>query len=460
MPKSPRCFTRRQFLRLAGMTSAGFLLQPTTRLAQFAAQTRPANIILVVVDAVRADRLTSYGGARPTSTQLDQWITSQGARFSQAAVVAPWTFMSNAALWTGRIPARMGIHWSTLLPAYATTLPEYLQAAGYFTAGFVTARFVRGSYGFARGFDHYDDSVALATSTETPNVDDLLNDTALAWLANWSGAQPLFLLLYYFDPHTWYAPPPPYDTLYDPDYNGPLTPEVYRDGQEVVAGTLIPTPRDIEHLLALYDGEITHWDACFGDMMAFLDERGLLENSLVAVTSDHGDMFGEHDKWNHTNSLYQELLHVPLLLRYPGHVMAGQVIDTPVQMMDLMPTLLDYANVTPTGPLDAGSLRPLLENQPFSPRDLFSEMNGVTNPSHWAYWIAPRHDLRAVQRGSWKYIHHVGSEADDALYWLNPTSPYETDNLIAAEPALAAELRAAIQAAFPQPGVYLPYLSR
>lgn len=452
--------SRRQFFRLAGMAGAGFLLRAATRLASLAAQTRPHNIILVIVDAVRADHLTSYGSVRPTSVQLDQWVTSQGARFTQAAVTAPWTFMSNAALWTGRIPARMGIGWSTRLPPAIATLPEYLQAAGYYTAGFVTARFVRGSLGFSRGFDHYDDSVALATSTETPDVDSLLNAAAQAWLANWSDAQPLFLLLYYFDPHTWYAPPPPYDMLYDPDYDGPFTPEVYRDAQDVVAGTLIPTPRDVEHLLALYDGEITHWDAGFGDMMVFLQQRGLLEDSLIAVTSDHGDMFGEHGKWNHTNSLYQELLHVPLLLRYPGHVMAGHVIETPVQMMDLMPTLLDYADMTPATPLDAASLRPLLENQPFSAGDLFSEMNGVTNPSHWAYWIAPRRDLRAVQRGRWKYIHHVGQEADDALYWLNSTSPYETDNLIASEPALAAELRAAIQTAFPQPGVYLPYLGR
>ena len=126
------------------------------------------------------------------------------------------------------------------------------------TAGFVSAPFVRAApHGFGQGFQVYDDSVAYKSVLELSKLAESLNAAAQTWLASWvPGSQPLFLLLYYFDPHTWYNPPPPYNTLYDSTYTGTLTPGVYRNGEDVVGGKVVPSARDVEHLLALYDGEI------------------------------------------------------------------------------------------------------------------------------------------------------------------------------------------------------------
>jgi len=127
------------------------------------------------------------------------------------------------------------------------------------------------------------------------------------------------LYLYYFDPHVWYNPPAPYDTLYDATYTGTLTADVYQDSRPVVEGNLILTPRDIEHLIALYDGSITYWDTHFGEMMAFLDSMGLLANSIVILTSDHGEMFGEHGLWAHRGSLYEEIPQPTQPMVLPAH---------------------------------------------------------------------------------------------------------------------------------------------
>ena len=174
---------------------------------------------------------------------------------------------------TGRLPFRLNATWdNTTLASSELTLAEILQKAGYATAGFVSAPFVRASpHGFGQGFQVYDDSVASKGVLESGSLAASINAVAQSWLGTWSpGTQPLFLFLYYFDPHTWYNPPAPYDTRYDLSYTGTLTPNVYRNGEDVVSGKVVPSSRDVEHLLALYDGEIAYWDAMFGSMLDYL----------------------------------------------------------------------------------------------------------------------------------------------------------------------------------------------
>lgn len=459
--------TRRQFLSMAalaagtvywGQKDPGLLSRrrPTHNRPQATAP----NIVLVTVDALRSDHLSSYGYARNTTPNLDG-LAAQGTRFLRAVTTSPWTYAANASIVTGQSPTRLGAFWNVPgLPAATPTLAELLQGAGYQTAGFASAVLIRKNYGFDRGYDHYDDSTTYGYPNSAQNMAEEVNNRTLAWLdANRDPSKPLFLYLYYFDPHSWYNPPAPYDTLYDSTYTGTVTPEVIGDGQSIVGGTVIPTERDVEHILALYDGEIAYWDAKFGEMLAALQSRGLLDNTLVAVTADHGESFGERSQWVHAGSLYEEAMRVPLLLRHTGVIGADASISVPVSNMDLMPTLLDYAGVTPPEDLSAVSLRPLIESSQPAQRDVFCEVDGMNDPDHWIYWNAARTDLRAVYRDDWKYIHHVGRPADDELYQLNGASVYETTNLLTSEPAMAQALREAIMHNFSLWKIVIPYVS-
>lgn len=400
------------------------------------------HIILVMVDALRSDHISAYGYPRQTTPNLDT-VAAAGATFVDASVPAPWTFPSNAAMLTGYLPSHLGVLWAddaSRLPDETHLLAEWLHDRGYATAGFTASYYTRGRFGFDQGFDTYQQLTSDRTAAA-------LNQLAQSWLdGNWSAVKsaerPLFLYLYYFDPHTWYTPPPPYDTLYDPDYTGPLTGEFYEHGEPVVSGAFTPTPRDLEHLIALYDGEIAYWDSAFGQMLAYLDGLALLDNSVIIVTSDHGQMFGEHGKWVHRSSLCEEVLRVPFIVRYPERFAGGLQIDEPVSLVDLTPTVLDLLDETAPAEMTGVSLLPLLEQRPWqTPPPVFSELDGVTDPAHSAYWIAPHTDLFAIKEDGWKYIHTAGSTTPtDHLFAVQPASPYEREDVLDAEPALAAAL--------------------
>ena len=419
--------------------------RPITDTPESAVPSMP-NIIVIIVDALRADHTSAYGYARSTTPHLDALIASQGARFDTATSAASWTFPGNASMLTGQLPSHLGVVWfepASALPTSTVMLAEYLRDAGYYTAGFITAYYMGSKFGFAQGFDHYFQQVrANAQSTRAAEINQAAMDWIdTTWTPTLSGTQPLFLYLYYFDPHTWYDPPPPYNTLYDPTYTGTLTTSVYADSENVVNGSLIPSPRDVEHVQALYDGEIAYCDEQLGALLNFLDARQILSDSLIIVTSDHGEMFGEHGKWTHFNSVYEEALRVPLLMRYTGVISAGVVVTVPVQTTDITPSILDWLGLTIPAAMDGHSLKPLTQGAvPASPRRIFSEIGAITNPAWPGYWLAPRYEARAVRQGNWKYIHYLGLNGSDALYGLLPASVYETDNVIQAEPEVAAEL--------------------
>ena len=363
----------------------------------------PPNVILIIVDSLRADHVSSNGYARPTTPNLDQLVVMNGAHFRMAISSASWTCPSNASMHTGLDPVQLGASWFDLeqtVPKSATTLAEYLSQAGYYTAAFINNSCVGHDRGFDQGFHYFDDSVLSRPNIH--NSDKVrggeVNNRMISWLqANQQDFQekPLFLLAYYMEPHPWYNPPAPYDTLYDPDYNGSLTPETFGVGKDAMSGALVLSERDIQHLIALYDGEISEWDANFGQLMTELNQMNLLENTLLIVTADHGESFGEHSKWVHGTSLYQEQIQVPLVMSYTGQIPPNTVIDAPVQNMDLMPTILDWAGIILPEGLDAVSLRPVLQGAPAdTARPVFSQLDAVKDPSHWAYWQAPRLDER------------------------------------------------------------------
>jgi arylsulfatase A-like enzyme len=413
--------------------------------AEPAAAAAMPNVIFIVVDALRADHVSSYGYERPTTPNLDA-LMAEGVRFEQTITASSWTFPSNGAMLTGRMPSRLNVDWTderSSIPEGETLLAEHLHNAGYNTAGFVNNFYLTADFGFSQGFDVYE------TLRESEKAEDL-NTLAMEWLelhvaggkSQVAGqVQPLFLFLYYYDPHTWYDPPPPYDTLYDNAYTGLLKPDVYQHGQPVVGGEITPSPRDVEHLLALYDGEITYWDHYFGQMMNYLDGLGLLDNSIIIVTSDHGQMFGEHNKWVHRNSLYEEVLRVPMMLRYDGVIAAGHVAPEPVSTIDLTPTILDLVGLPVPEGLDGISLRYQAQGQPSDlNRAVYAEMESEPDLDSFGHWIAPPTDLRSVRQGDWKYIHRVGYEAGGELYELQSESLYEQEDVLAEQPEMVESL--------------------
>lgn len=417
------------------------------------------NIIFVVVDALRADHLPSYGYARPTAPNLQARLANEGVMFAEATAVSSWTNPSNGALLTSRMPSDIETVWSDMaqrIPDSETLLAEYLHDNGYVTAGFIASWWMRAQFGYDQGFDHYQH-----TEGDNRNMAAAVNDLAQSWLDNNQtvldhSGKPLFLFLYYYDPHSWYDPPAPFDTLFDPDYDGFLTPEIFGHGHSVVSGEMTLSARDLEHLIALYDGEIRYWDQQFGGMLEDLENRGLLDNSLIVLTSDHGQMFGEHGKWIHRNSLYEEVLRVPLLFRYSGVLPQGKVFEAPVDHLDVTPTVLQLAGVDIPAHMRGRSLVPLMMGeQPLATRPIYAEMAGETDPESDAYWIAPRTNLYAIKENGRKLIHAQQIPLADQLYQVEAQSVYERQNIIEANPDEAAALWKKLQNRFAIPTEFL-----
>lgn len=420
----------------------------------------PPNVILIMVDTLRADHLSAYGYERQTTPFLDALVADEAVLFSQAYSASSWTYPSNAGLFTGRKPSALGINWSDITSSIAPEeklLTEYLQEAGYYTAGFVSSWYTSARFGFSQGFDTFQEEIGTTQfSTSADEINQLTSNWLdTVWVPTIQGTQPLFLFVYYFDPHTWYLPAQECD-IFDPGYMGEFSGELYKDGFEVIRGELIPTVEDVEHLKALYDGEIKCWDQAFADLWAHLNSLGLIENSILIFTSDHGEMFGEKGYWLHHTSIYEEEIRVPLLISYPG-VVPAQTLNTPVQSLDILPTLLDWLNQPIPNNLDGSSLVPLINNKTTTHRPIFTEMDALNEPDHPAYGYIALYDVRAVRQEEWKYIHNVGQENDE-LYELQPNSIYETENLIEQEPTIAQSLFVLLQQWFhlPTDHSYLP----
>jgi arylsulfatase A-like enzyme len=423
-------------------------LAPTATRTPLPLSGPPQTILLIFLDSLRAGHVSAYGYEQLTTPNLDAWIAAEGVRFTDVTSTAPWTCPSVASMLTGRTPTSLGTTFATMtksLPQDANTLAEYLQTAGYYTAGFATTYCVKGKIGFSQGFDHYDDELSSRPGSDKATA-GMVNARAMAWLEKkWlpkqSTAQPLFLFLYYFDAHVFYDPPSPYDSLFDPAYTGTFDAETFGNGDRVIKGELVPARRDIQHLVALYDGEINYWDAQLGQMLAYMQVHGLLENALIVVTADHGEQFGEHGLWVHTNSVYEELLRIPLLMRYTGALPAKAVVTSPVQSFDIMPTILDWAGLPLPGDIQAISLRGLALGDPAGPaRSVYGEVDGLRDEGHPLYSHASRYSQRSIRRAGWKLIHYLEDPSLDQLYDLTGETAWELENLLAAEPERAGEL--------------------
>ena len=334
------------------------------------AATRAPNVLLIVWDTVRASNLSVYGYERRTTPNLEAWAGSS-AVFENASSASPWTLPSHASMLTGRWPQELSANWEQPLDATHRTLAESLSERGYLTAGFVANTYYCGhELGLARGFAHYEDYVVspqellisstflrvLANSNTTRQLigyeDNIPRRTATAitdQFLEWQsrvGDRPFFAFVNFFDAHETYLPPAPFAGRFGP---GPPmgSPEVVQDVRRSLRRDWPERPRaEIQGELNMYDGAIAYLDDELNRLLLELRTRGRLDNTIVIVTADHGEQFGEHQLFLHGNSLYQPLLHVPLIVRFPDRIASGIRVQSRVTLRDLAATILDFAGVT------------------------------------------------------------------------------------------------------------------
>lgn len=298
------------------------------------------NVLLVSIDTLRADHLAAYGYGRETAPSLTR-LAEDGARFASSYAQSSSTVPTHASLFTGRYPFQHGsYHVGLPVAASENTLAERFAAAGYRTFGAASSVRFRGDTGFDQGFERFLRFDELEKNARS----EALTDAFLAWQER--TPEPWFAFLHYFDPHQPYAPPEPFRSRWHPGLAG-LRPEGTSDYLYFHDGADKPVPPDVlAWLQALYDGEIRFLDVQLARLFVRLAPRPGTPGTIVVVTSDHGEEFKEHGGLSHSRRLHEELVRVPLLVWWPGHIAAGRVIDAPVQSVDVLPTLLELAGVS------------------------------------------------------------------------------------------------------------------
>ena len=343
------------------------------------------NVLLIVLDTVRAQSLSVYGYARRTTPELER-LAKRGVLFRRAVATAPWTLPSHASMFTGRWPHELSTDFLVPLDAAYSTLAEVLRARGYVTAGFVANnRYTHYETGLNRGFVHYEDypisfaetvisSSAGRLITNSPILRQLvgyydllsrkrasqLNDDFLNWLSS-TNRRPFFAFLNYWDAHEPLLPSKPFDTMFGPtDTKGLFMVEATRGWLQDKWELL---PEQVEAHKNSYDAAIAYLDQYLGRLFRELERRDLLKNTIVIITSDHGEQLGEHRLFGHINSVYMPVLHVPLMISFPSTVPENISVAAPVSLRDLAATIFDLAEVKIPGSFPGKSLRRFWESE-------------------------------------------------------------------------------------------------
>jgi len=386
------------------------------------------HVLLITLDTTRADRLGCYGYAGATSPALDR-LASRSVVYTRAVATSSWTLPSHGSLFTGKFPKSHGARYDAQGPLRLTdaiegpagfmqyrarglsadeiTLAKILKGAGYRTGAVVGGPWMKRVFGLGTGFDYYDDD-------RIDNVNgrraEEVTSAALSFIERAAGA-PFLLFLNYFDPHSPYAPPSPFEPANE-------APE------------------------ALYDGEIRYMDHHAGRLFTRLDELDLWDRTLVVVTADHGELFGEHDAFGHGNTLYQEELHIPFIVKYPRGEAEQKTTEDFVQLVDVLPIVLERLGI-PRPPGVQGGVPPEIGHP------IVAEVNPLP-------FFSEGGDFRAIFHGSYKYVWN--SKANHALFNLKD-DPRETENLLAQEAGRAGTMERALTRyvdALPPPGAAGP----
>jgi len=293
------------------------------------------NVLVLLLDTLRADRLGCYGAGRDLTPALDA-VARRGVRYADAMSAASWTLPSHASLFTSTYPSQHGLWKDQVLPAELPTLAEVLRAAGYRTAAFAEGGYLGSAHGFPRGHELYDSKNRDCSVTF---------EHAAAWIAE--RETPYYAFVHTYQVHSPYEPPSEFRERFVRPYDGPLPEVVDAPDYDWGHGGAPPSAADQRYVSDLYDAEVAYLDQEVGRFLARLEASGALDNTLVLITSDHGEEFFEHGSALHGMSLYQEQLHVPLILAWPGRFEGGAVLEHAVHTVDVAPTIAAAAGVEP-----------------------------------------------------------------------------------------------------------------
>jgi arylsulfatase A-like enzyme len=308
------------------------------------------NLILISIDTLRADHLGCYGYPRPTSPAIDQ-LASEGVVFKNVMATSPWTLPSHGSMLTGMYPSRMSLNsYESKLPSTATTLSMLLAKNGFKTAAVVNSIFLRQKHGFDRGFDYF-----VATPGINDSAPSIIKLSKL-WMRH-QGQQPFFLFIHIFDAHSSYFPHKKYKEKFVRPYKGPVNGST-SFLHKIRNGEYEPQKEDVDHIIDLYDAEVRQVDDNLKDLFDYLRTSGVLDSSVVIISSDHGEEFLEHGGVFHGKTQYQELLKIPLIIRGPG-IPSGRRISAVSSLVDVMPTALSLLGLPVPAALEGTSLVPM-----------------------------------------------------------------------------------------------------
>lgn len=414
------------------------------------------NIVLIVMDAVRADHLSCYGYNKPTTPFLEE-LAANGVLFDGAFASAPWTPPSHASLFTGTYPSKHGVdvNENLHLSEENTTLAQILASSGYRTFAILPDAHLSSARGFHRGFDDYVEMFRLPyfqldlgimeTSAKSlllgrDKRSGLINKLVKRWLANKADPDtPFFAFINYKTAHSRYQSPWPFRRRFE------IKPSATQDkkkldyfsksgGYSYMAGKFEMSEEDLEVVKSRYDGAIACIDHRIRDLVQFLKARNFYDDTLIMVTADHGENFGEHRLAYHLFCLYDSLIRVPLIFHAPAIFRGPVRLPHLVSLTDILPTLLDLLNLDPVirQDIDGKSLLPL--NGHAYHAQVFSEFDRPTWMLRNLTARFPGNDfshldrgLRCIRTSEYKLI--VGTDGREELYHL-PSDPKESHNLI------------------------------
>jgi len=388
------------------------------------------NVLLYVIDTLRVDHLGIYGYERPVSPNMDRFAAA-ATLFENAIAQSSWTRSSMASVFTGLWPIKHDTNGrKDKLADEALTLAEVLNQAGMETTAIARNWNIFPAFGFSQGFDQF-------RALKRGNSIDV-NESVQYWFENRKDQKPFFLYLHTVEPHGPYRPPEEFKKKFMPA-DGPRFDLDKHPGLQRTRAMSKEEKRQVaDHLINLYDGEIAANDATFGRLLQNLESRGLMDETLIVVVSDHGEEFLEHGTWEHGKNLFAETLNVPLIIRFPE--MGQGVRVTPiVQHIDIMPTILDWLGLPIPSGVEGRSLIPLVES---------ADQSSIRDsPLAFSYLELDGLPTQSVVDGEWKFIERVRG---DRVIWSGLfnrlVDPGDRDNLIDDYPIRARYLSMLLEA--------------
>ena len=375
------------------------------------------NLVLISVDCLRADHVGTYGYHRETTPNIDK-LAADGVVFETAISTSSWTIPAHMSMFTGLLPSFHGVTKIHKLDGAIPYLPELLARSGYHTSGVASWVYLSQAFGFERGFHIYE--ALVREETRANEVVDVAIEQARR-----GEPQSQFLFLHLFDPHAPYLPKR--ELL---DRFGPRPADISDLHDEILRAGAAANEVKTKELVQLYDSEIAYVDKELGRFFDELKAMGLYHRSLIMLTADHGEAFYEHDHWQHTESLYEEIVRVPLIVKWPQPSPKGRVKE-PVSQVDIFASLLEVAGIPPP-PTSARDLARFVREKARA-SDLEPAISEVT-------WSSPNNETAKIsfRTGERKYIATLSRSAggegvsrlvEEELYDL-VNDPRETRNLL------------------------------